>query len=255
RYITIYGLCLRKHGGFIMENLFTTYFITNLHGEITFIDDSFLKLMDAKREEVIGHKLGKFVTFPFGTVKGINDSIALFLGIKKEISREGIIFNNKIFAVASIHKYPHIDNGKVIGVIYKTNADLDQFAKNSCLNVLDSGTYKGLYFYKTDIKLLMILAQFKNIKAKDIAKCFNLKTKTVYMYKNSLIQKIKAVSEGGTICYNEVLRHIILNGFYVNYDQRYVCLPLTEFSLYSRTPFKTLKKTILSLKLPKEEIT
>ncbi|WP_235602795.1 hypothetical protein [Piscirickettsia litoralis] len=172
----------------------TIYCITNLQGVITFASRSFLELHNINQEETIGSRVSQYITFPLGCTQAIQDIIDIGNGKIASSHREGIILNQDSFAVGTLHKYPQMNDGKIIGIVHETDCSLEQLINNKCLEVIEKASYKGEVLNKIDIKLLMILTQFNNLKADDIASIFNVKTSSVYVYKNSLISKIRSAN-------------------------------------------------------------
>ncbi|WP_395168549.1 hypothetical protein ACGP04_05765 [Piscirickettsia salmonis] len=228
------------------------YCITNLQGIVTFVSRSFLNFYNVEQHHVVGKRANQCVTFPLGCAQAIKDIIDIAREKVTKARREGITISKEGFFVGALHKYPQINDGKIIGIVHETDFSLEQLIHNKCLDVIEKAPYKGQTLNKTDIKLLMVLAHFNTIKASDIAKVFKVKTNTVYIYKNNLINKIKIANNSEHYCYLEVIKHILLHGLYSDGHQ-YICLPYHELSLFSNTPLKLLKKFTLGLSLPKQK--
>ncbi len=147
--------------------------IINKSNEILFADDVFLSIFksyQSRLDEKITHQLDHgFFLLP--------ENAMLVTATKTELKSEQ----------------------KLMGYIYKIDLSLEQFKRHSYLQNLTTVNYQGEKFSPTDIKLLLLLSQFKNVKAQDVANTLNVSQKSVYMYKYNLMNKVRSCFNSGMI--------------------------------------------------------
>ncbi|ODN42468.1 hypothetical protein [Piscirickettsia litoralis] len=170
------------------------HYISN-KGRILFLDaetTSLIGKLIKNKDGVIadGNLLNVF-KFPLGFRKAARDIMSIKLGKKSSVKSYGLLFSKDIFFMATIEREPLVDSGKIIGVVHKVDAGIDQFSTNECFLNIGSICYNNERFSSTDLKILFLLAQFENIKAKEISTIIDVKMRTAYMYKYDLLNKLR----------------------------------------------------------------
>ncbi|WP_119343390.1 hypothetical protein [Facilibium subflavum] len=107
------------------------------------------------------------------------------------------MIKDRFFLASVVAKKIIATQGAVIDV-YTFDFSLEKFYIHPLLDKLPAMTYAGECFNKTDLKLLLLLNQFKEeASPSKIADFFKVQIKSAYMYKYNLMNKLRA-------CFDEV---------------------------------------------------
>ncbi len=140
--------------------------IVNTDNDILFADDIFLSVFKPTQ-----NKLPKKTTNQFN---------------------QGICLLDDSAVLVTINITPLKSHEITIGYVYKLDLSLEQFKRHSYLQSLTTINYRGEKFSPTDIKLLLLLSQFKNVKTQEVARTLEISQKSAYMYKYNLMSKLRA---------------------------------------------------------------
>ncbi|ODN42550.1 hypothetical protein [Piscirickettsia litoralis] len=204
-------------GKLMFSDLASTQFIENILG----INLTKIEAMN----------LANLFLYPLGSNYLMKDVIDLRSGKSKSITRHVILFSKKTCFVTTVVKEPLFSRGKIVGVINKANAGIEQVVSNPCFTELNSLSYNNEKFSKSQIQILLLLAQFRGVKAKEISKTLGVQMRTTYMYKCGLLNKLRDTFDcGDEIDYSDCLSQL----FHIDleHNNRVIVLPFEELKAH-----------------------
>ncbi|WP_155066664.1 hypothetical protein [Piscirickettsia salmonis] len=227
----------------------TQYHYISNKGKILFLDmetTSLIKsLFKGAGSTITGSSPLDVFKFPLGSRKVAQDIMSIKLGKKSIVRSYGLLFSKDLFFMATMTREPLNDSGKIIGVVHKVDVGINQFSKNECFLNVGSICYNNERFSATDLRILFLLAQFENIKAKEISEIIDVKMRTAYMYKYDLLNKLRdTFGYDDNVNYNDCLNKL----FHVKVcsDGRATILPAEELEQhYQRLSKRRMRKDIL----------
>ncbi|WP_144420728.1 hypothetical protein [Piscirickettsia salmonis] len=192
----------------------THYHYIAQKGKLMFCDLATTKLFESLNIQIeIGKPISllDFFKYPLGSNYLLKDILNLKSTKTASISRHAIAISHKLFFFSTITREPLFSEGKVVGIINKGDLSLTQTANNPCFKNVVPLTYNSEKFSKADLQILLLLAQFNDIKAKEISTTLEIQMRTAYMYKYELLNKLRdtfGFDDGDDIDYNHCLAKI-----------------------------------------------
>ncbi|MCF6775403.1 hypothetical protein L3V83_02330 [Thiotrichales bacterium 19X7-9] len=217
------------------------YEMISVAGEIIYSDIEVTEYISGQRDilQENPNSAPKQFAFPLGHSELLNDNIALFSGDVDKLVKHGVIFSDQHVCVFTNIRKPLMIHGKITGIINTYDLGYQQLITNPCFQNLEPITYQYENFTKNDIKLLVLLSQYKKLKNNDIKNVFDIKISTTYIYKHELSNKLKYIMES-----QEISQVGLLNDMFKISapkcdskeikDSQFIVLPEKEFLIHCK---------------------
>ncbi|TNF66979.1 MAG: hypothetical protein EP298_07625 [Gammaproteobacteria bacterium] len=169
--------------------------------------------------------------FPLGYSTMFDDFLLLFEKKEESITRYGVAFSFDYFVVFTLVRTPFMSEGKMVGIVNNVDYGYHQLIFNPCYQEIMPLPCQYDRLTKNEMQLLFLLAQFPELKAKDITGLMDVQIRTAYMYKYDLINKLKDIFHQEQLNFVELINKI----FHVEVPkpvsdtQNFIVLPKEEF--------------------------
>ncbi|MCF6765621.1 hypothetical protein L3V82_07540 [Thiotrichales bacterium 19S3-7] len=178
------------------------------------------------------NSLPRQFAFPLGYSTMFDDFLLLYEKKENTLTRFGVAFSASHFIIFTLVRQPFLSDGKMVGIVNNVDYGYHQLITNPCYQDILSLPCHYDRLTKNELQLLFLLAQFPELKAKDITGLMDVQIRTAYMYKYDLLNKLKDIFHQEQLDFVKIVNQI----FHVDAPKseadklNFIILPKEEFT-------------------------